>query len=237
MHRKFSARERRQMEKVRAAALTSYFRMTKLSGGEGASTPVGAIVIGWGRAPVVGEPYRVSGLIASSSGALDWYCTTRVVRMRKYRHCYVITTLNSRWKVVQISYGQALEDREAMGRGSPGRGLAYLLSAEGGCVGVTQARALVRNIRKKIRTGEIIACRTKAGWRVPVWQFRPKGGLLKGLPEVLAKIRAVLPHTDGLFPFAFFLQPNPVTGGRKPLEALREGDLKIVLTAVDGFRG
>ena len=46
-----------------------------------------------------------------------------------------------------------------------------------------------------------------------------------------------LPPTDSLFPFTFFLQGDPVTGGRTPLEALRAGDLAAVLTAVDGFRG
>jgi hypothetical protein len=60
---------------------------------------------------------------------------------------------------------------------------------------------------------------------------------LKGLPEVLKRIREVLPHADELFPFTFFLQPDPVTGGRTPLGALRAGDVDAVLTAIDGYLG
>jgi hypothetical protein len=139
-----------------------------------------------------------------------------------------------------------IEEELRQGYATPEEGLAPLLTAEGGCVDVAEARMLFHKpkgvsrqaMSEKIRAREIIAHRTGADrWVLPVWQFRPEGGLLKGLPEVLKKIRETLPHVDELFSFTFFLQPDPVTGGRTPLEALRAGDVAAALTAVEGYLG
>ncbi len=120
-------------------------------------------------------------------------------------------------------------------------GLAELLRAEGGCVNVERARVLFRppdgvtrqGLALQIRNGKVLAYRSGGGdYLVPVWQFRPEGGVWAGLPEVLAAIRAELDATSPLSAFAFLLQAHPLTGGRPPLEALREGRVDDVLAAV-----
>lgn len=129
---------------------------------------------------------------------------------------------------------------------TPAEGLQTLLTAEGGCVDVARARFLFnplkgvsrQTISEKIRDRELIAYRTGGDrWFLPVWQFRPEGGLLKGLPEVLTRIHERMPQAGELFPFTFFLQADPVIGGRTPLEALKAGELESVLEAIDGFAG
>lgn len=85
-----------------------------------------------------------------------------------------------------------------------------------------------------IRRGDIIGYPARDGhYRVPVWQFRPEGGLLEGLPEVLRAMREKVPGYDQLSPFTFFLQEDPVADGRTPLAALRDGDIKKILDAVN----
>jgi hypothetical protein len=95
--------------------------------------------------------------------------------------------------------------------------------------GVTR-QALATQIRK----GNVLAYRSGGGdYQVPVWQFRPEGGVLNGLPEVLAAVRDKLDDSQPLTAFAFLLQAHPLTGGRPPLEALKEGRLEAVLAAVE----
>lgn len=128
------------------------------------------------------------------------------------------------------------------GYATPEEGLAFLLHAGGGCVSVNEACKLFRKPRpvspqaltEQIRKGNVIAYLSGGGqYLVPVWQFRPEGGVLNGLPEVLAAMRSKIPGAGQLTPFTFLLQADPVTGGRTPLEALRSGDLQRVLEAID----
>jgi hypothetical protein len=125
---------------------------------------------------------------------------------------------------------------------TPEEGLTVLLHAEGGCVSVTEACKLFRKPRpvssqaltEQIRKGSVIGYQTGGGqYLVPVWQFRPEGGVLKGLPEMLAAMRAKIPGAGYLTPFTFFLQGDPVTGGRTPLEVLRAGNLEQVMEAIE----
>ena len=142
--------------------------------------------------------------------------------------------------------GNALRSRMPMrmatGHATADEGLAGLLEAEGGCVDVGGARLLFRKpggvtrqaLAAQIRKGNVLAYRTGGGdYLVPVWQFRPEGGVLEGLPEVLAEIRAKLDEGSALTAFAFLLQAHPLTDGKPPLEALRAGRLAEVLAAVD----
>ena len=62
--------------------------------------------------------------------------------------------------------------------------------------------------------------------RVPVWQFS-EGGMLPGLPEVLGILRGA-PHMDDWGRVMFFLNPRQSLGGKRPLDALREGRQKEV---------
>lgn len=132
------------------------------------------------------------------------------------------------------------------GYASPAEGLAALLNAEGGCVGVSEARELFRKpepvtrqaINERIRRGELLAYRTGADhYMLPVWQFRPEGGVIEGFSEALKALRESMPDAGQLTPFAFFLQADPVAEGRTPLEALRAGDLQQVLDAIEARRG
>lgn len=137
---------------------------------------------------------------------------------------------------------ERLPERVASGYATPDEGLAALLAAEGGCVEVAEARLLFRKpdgvtrqaLATQIRKGQLLAYRTGGGdYQVPVWQFRPEGGVIAGLPEVLAAIRDQLDATQPLTAFAFLLQAHPLTGGRPPLEALRAGKIAAVLAAIE----
>jgi hypothetical protein len=132
------------------------------------------------------------------------------------------------------------------GFATPEEGLVGLLEEEGGCVTIADACKLFRpskpvsrqSLSKRIRAGEMIAYRTGGDiYLVPVWQFNKTGGLIDGLPEVLAAISKKIPGAGELSPFTFFLQADPITQGRTPLEALRAGDLEQVLAAVEARAG
>jgi hypothetical protein len=132
----------------------------------------------------------------------------------------------------QISTGFATADE----------GLEMLLTAEGGCVDVNEARLLFRKpggvtrqaLAAQIRKGHVLAYRSGGGdYRVPVWQFRKEGGVLEGLPEILAAIREKLDAENPLTAFSFLLQAHPMTGGKPPLETLKAGKLEDVLAAVE----
>lgn len=133
-----------------------------------------------------------------------------------------------------------IEDPAAAAYATPEEGLALLLNEEGGCVDVETAAGLYRKpdpvkpaaITQKIRNRDMVAYRTAASqYRVPRWQFRREGGLLPGLSEVLHTLRAADKSYSHLTPFAFFLQPHPLTGEHTPLELLRSGDVDTVLRA------
>ncbi len=125
-------------------------------------------------------------------------------------------------------------------RASPEEGRIALISAEGGCVGIGEARRLFRKPRpvsarmlsRQIGMGNVISYRMDGRLRVPVWQFRPKGGLLNGLPEILRALRRI-PGAGQMTPFTFFLQADPVTDCRTPLALLKEGKIRKVLDAAD----
>lgn len=135
-----------------------------------------------------------------------------------------------------------LPERVAVGHATADEGLAALLDAEGGCVEVSEARLLFRKpggvtrqaLAAQIRKGNVLAYRSGGGdYLVPVWQFRREGGVLEGLPETLAAIHEKLDAESTLAAFSFLLQAHPLTGGKTPLAALREGRLAEVLAAVE----
>jgi hypothetical protein len=128
-------------------------------------------------------------------------------------------------------------------RATPEEGLSALLTAEGGCVSVDEACGFFRKPKPvtrrtliaQIRNGNIIGYLTKADqYLVPVWQFRPEGGVVDGLTEVLHALRTKIPGYGQISPFTFFLQADPITDGQKPLVAIRNGEIAKVLDAVDG---
>lgn len=68
---------------------------------------------------------------------------------------------------------------------------------------------------------------------VPVWQFKPSGGLIDGLVDVMRRIYEVIPRGGGLHPFTILLLENPLTAGDRPLDALRDGRVSEVLEVVE----
>ena len=134
-----------------------------------------------------------------------------------------------------------LSEERSDGRATPEEGCRVLLDAEGGCVSVNEACRLFRKPRPvtrrtltaAIRKGAVIGYRTGGDhYAVPVWQFRREGGILKGLPVILHALRAKVPGCGQISPFTFFLQADPLTDGRSPLAALRDGETLKVLDAV-----
>jgi len=130
----------------------------------------------------------------------------------------------------------------ASGHATSDEGLASLLTSSGGCVEVEKARRLFRKphgvtrqaLAQQIRNGNVLAYRSGGGdYLVPVWQFRPEGGVWEGLPEVMAAIRDKLDDSNPLTVFAFLLQAHPLTGGLPPLDWLKLGRLTEVLAAVE----
>jgi hypothetical protein len=135
-----------------------------------------------------------------------------------------------------------LEEPIREGYATPEQGLAAMLDEEGGCVDLATACKLFRKpggvsrqtLSEKIRARELIAYRSGGDrWIVPQWQFRPQGGLLKGLPEVLKRMRELLPEHDELFPFTFLLQADPLLEGKTPLESLKAGETEKVIEALE----
>ena len=136
--------------------------------------------------------------------------------------------------------GPVVAGEAAEGFATPEEGRNDLLTREGGTVSLSHAAKLYRQplgvsrqaLTDQIRKGNVIAYQSgKRGYVLPVWQFRPEGGLLPGLEKVLEALRAH-PGYGSLLPFTFFLQEHPVTDYRTPLAALRDGKLDQVLTAV-----
>lgn len=147
------------------------------------------------------------------------------------------------WAANQLSdHGIEIGPNVIAGYATPTEGRLALLVAEGGCVSVDKACQLYRKpnpvtrqtLTAAIRRGDVIGYPARDGcYGVPVWQFRPKGGVLEGLPEVLHALREKVPGYGHLSSFAFFLQADQVTDGRTPLVALRDGDIRKVLEAID----
>jgi hypothetical protein len=93
-------------------------------------------------------------------------------------------------------------------------------------------------LNEQVKSGKLIAYRSGGGALIlPVWQFRPEGGTLEGLDQVISNLREKIPGYGPMVPFTFFLQEHPVTGGKTPLDALRAGKLDQVLAAVRADAG
>lgn len=110
-----------------------------------------------------------------------------------------------------------------------------LLESEGGVLSADEVAAALRITRqavdKRRRLGRLLAVPRGANrWAYPAWQLA-KGHTLPGLEDVLHALR----HHDPLSQLTFFLAPDDVLGDRTPLAALRQGDVKAVLHATEGY--
>ena len=114
------------------------------------------------------------------------------------------------------------------------RGLAVrerLLAAEGGALTAEEAgqalsvsRQAIDNRRKR---GALIGVQLgRRGYRYPAWQFTADG-VLVGLRDVLAALDVDSPWVQ----LAFLLNDNAWLGDRRPLDALRAGEIDAVVAA------
>lgn len=110
-----------------------------------------------------------------------------------------------------------------------------LLASEGG---VLTADAVAKRLRisrqavnKRRDLRQLLAVQIgRRGYLYPAWQFS-ETGTLDGFPEVLA----ALGDTPGFGAMRFFLAGADRLGGRRPLDALRKGDLSGALRAAKTF--
>jgi excisionase family DNA binding protein len=80
----------------------------------------------------------------------------------------------------------------------------------------------------RVKAGTLLAVKENGKLIFPDWQFDPDGadGVLVGLPEVL---RAIQGPISPMGRIRWFVTPKPLMDGRAPLEALRAGDVDIVV--------
>lgn len=99
-----------------------------------------------------------------------------------------------------------------------------LMAQEGGMWTVQQVADHLGGISrqaidKRLRLGKLLAIETgRHGRQLPVWQFT-EGGVLPRMEEVLAALEGHDPWSM----LAFFLSPNVITEGKRPLDLLRSG--------------
>jgi len=147
---------------------------------------------------------------------------------------------------IELATKEALPllENEANGYAAPEEGIAKLIQAEGGCVPVAEAIKLYRRptpvtrqaLAAQIRRGEVVAYLTGSGsYSVPVWQFKPTGGMLDGLQNTLARIREKIPNAGLVEPFVILLQAHPLADGLRPIDLLRKGEVDRVLEVVDAY--
>lgn len=107
-----------------------------------------------------------------------------------------------------------------------------LKQAEGGSYSAEEARMLLgiskAAVLKRYQKGQLIGWReaSQNAVRFPAWQFQGDN-VLPGLSEVLA-IFAEEDWTDDWTRIVFFLNARHSLAGKRPLDVLREGDVKRV---------
>ena len=108
-----------------------------------------------------------------------------------------------------------------------------LLGAEGGTVSSGQAAELLgitpQAVDKRRRTGKLLALPVGRAYLYPlypVWQFDEggRGGVLGGLEEVLGSFGV----EDAWMRASFFLRENGRLDEKRPLDALRDGEIESV---------
>jgi hypothetical protein len=108
-----------------------------------------------------------------------------------------------------------------------------LKESEGGHVSAQEAAALLglasrQAVLDRHRQQHLIGWREKhAAVRFPVWQFRPEGGVLNGLPDVL-EILDQAPIHDDWDKVLFFLNPRESLKNERPIDLLRQGQVERV---------
>ncbi len=114
-----------------------------------------------------------------------------------------------------------------------------ILEAEGGCVGTAEAAEILGGISKqavdKRRERQTILALPRGGgeYAFPLWQFdeRTRDGLIPGLTQVLRSFSVENPWMRA----EFMLAPNVRLGGKRPLDALRDGEAEAAARAASTY--
>jgi hypothetical protein len=105
-----------------------------------------------------------------------------------------------------------------------------LLEAEGGVIGPSSVADLLHVSRQAVgqrrAAGKLLGVETPTGYMYPVWQFDGTHALA-GLDEILHALDDHEPWTQ----LIFFLTKNDASGGKRPLDLLRQGKLSPILRA------
>ncbi len=114
-----------------------------------------------------------------------------------------------------------------------------MLGAEGGCVGTAEAAEILGGISKqavdKRRERRTILALPRGGgeYAFPLWQFDEgtRDGLIPGLTGVLRSFSVENPWMRA----EFMLAPNDRLGGKRPLDALRDGETDAAARAASTY--
>jgi hypothetical protein len=114
-----------------------------------------------------------------------------------------------------------------------------VLQAEGGSVGTTEAAEILGGISKQAvdkrrERGTILALPRGGGeYAFPLWQFDEgtRDGLLPGLTRVLRSFSVEDPWMRS----EFMLAPDDRLGGKRPLDALGEGEAEAAARAASAY--
>lgn len=114
-----------------------------------------------------------------------------------------------------------------------------ILEAEGGCVGTAEAAEILGGISKqavdKRRERQTILALPRGGgeYAFPLWQFDEgtRDGLIPGLTQVLRSFSVENPWMRA----EFMLAPNVRLGGKRPLDALRDGEAEAAARAASTY--
>jgi hypothetical protein len=113
-----------------------------------------------------------------------------------------------------------------------------VLEAEGGSVGTAEAAEILGGISKqavdKRRERRTILALPRGGeYAFPLWQFDEgtRDGLVPGLTRVLRSFSV----DDPWMRAEFMLAPNDRLGGKRPLDALREGEAEASARAASAY--
>jgi hypothetical protein len=139
-----------------------------------------------------------------------------------------------------LSSGELLDDLKRAEPLAPAfiRGIEAkrrLIDENGGALSaeqVAESLGITRQaVEKRRRAGKLIGLTTvRHGYRYPAWQFSDSG-TLPGLEDVLG---VLAPH-DEWMQTAFFVARNPRLNDRTPIEILKAGELRRVLSAAEVY--
>lgn len=89
-----------------------------------------------------------------------------------------------------------------------------------------------QNISQKVKKGSILAIKDRGRWWYPLWQFDAGGPdrMVAGLVKVLKVI-----HGSSLEKMVWLSTKNKVFEDRRPIDALKSGEMERVLAEAEGI--